>query len=98
MVIGDVAAKIAGPAQGGQPVRFCHRDVKPENLRLKMEGGKVKQVVLMDPGIMKLEDHIEDPLTRTGHFRGMEADPNQRYQTYEEFAIALYNTMKRYAG
>lgn len=31
-------------------------------------------------------------------FRGMAADPNQRYQTYQESAVAIYDMLLRHAG
>jgi eukaryotic-like serine/threonine-protein kinase len=54
-------------AMRGQPLNFCHRDIKPDNILFSVPDGTIRRVVLIDLGIMRLPYSM---LTALGSFRG----------------------------
>jgi serine/threonine protein kinase len=61
----DRLAQNASPA--GRAAGFSHRDIKPGNIIFSVVDGKIKRVVLIDLGIMRLPDSI---LTALGQYYG----------------------------
>ena len=52
---------------GGANAKFAHRDIKPDNIYIVMENGKVKDVKIADFGIVKLPNSTK---TVTGEWMG----------------------------